>query len=66
MLDPVSQGFQTKDWFLNKLTAVAIGPDPDVHQSSYSSGTSTAHAHLPEYQVKYNTLSATTDTLQIY
>jgi len=28
------------------LKAVAI--DPDVHESSYSSGTSAVHAHHPE------------------
>jgi len=41
----------------NILKAVAIGPD--VHQSPYSSGTSTVHADLPEYPIKYNTLLAT-------
>jgi len=37
----------------NIIKAVAIGPDQDAIQNSYSSGTSTVH--LPEYQVEYNT-----------
>jgi len=38
---------------------VAIGPDPDVYQNSYSLSTSTAHAHLSEYPVEQHTLPPT-------
>jgi len=41
------------------IQAMAIVPDPDMHQSSCSFGTSVAHAHLPEYPIEYNTLLAT-------
>ena len=34
--------------FPHILKVVAISPDMDAHQSSYSSGTSTAHVHIPE------------------